>query len=453
MIQRALAVAFAAASLSTIAACQNDVDDRGDDFEAPEDFHDNVDVQGLVDCSERTDTGYKQGSPFTITVVTVDGRPAEVSTANAYIAMQNAASNAGVTLRVVSGFRTMAEQQHLYYCYTSGSCNNGNLAARPGYSNHQSGHALDLNTSDAGVSSWLSHHASQFGFARTVASEQWHYEWWGSPSDYPGPCGNDASSGGNNGGTTGGNNGGTSGGTNGGATGGCSALPSTGGTIDDGDACFEAGGPSQYLRAVDSEGEGGSLIWTGATDNTNAVNYANWNISLAQGGKYSVDVYLQGDLATAQSAQYLVTHGAVTDTVTIDQTGDDRWQTLGTFDFNAGGAQRVHLGDNTGEASSLHRKVVFDALRLTLVDATQPPPPQSDCPYAQVNVSGSVLNVRRSPNTSQSPVGTLDNGSVVTVLGTVAGQSVSGDTDWHHIQTSNLTGYVSGAFTTCQATP
>jgi hypothetical protein len=56
----------------------------------------------------------------------------------------------------------------------------GNLAAKPGYSNHQSGHALDLNTSSAGVYAWLEHHGATYGFKRTVPSEIWHWEYWGS---------------------------------------------------------------------------------------------------------------------------------------------------------------------------------------------------------------------------------------------------------------------------------
>jgi LAS superfamily LD-carboxypeptidase LdcB len=42
----------------------------------------------------------------------------------------------------------MAEQTYLYNCYLSGNCNSGNLAARPGYSNHQSGLAMDIAVAD-----------------------------------------------------------------------------------------------------------------------------------------------------------------------------------------------------------------------------------------------------------------------------------------------------------------
>jgi len=140
----------------------------------------NVLEQGLVVCNPHSDTGYRSGTPFAITVITVDGRPVEAETARAYVAMQQAAGRAGVALRVVSGFRTMAEQERLYTCYTTCSCNNCNQAAYPGTSNHQSGSALDLNTSSPGVLAWLNGHARAHGFRRTVPSEAWHWEWDGT---------------------------------------------------------------------------------------------------------------------------------------------------------------------------------------------------------------------------------------------------------------------------------
>ena len=139
-------------------------------------------------CDASTATGYKSGSPFSIVVVTVDGKPVERDTANAYYFMAKAAAADGVTLAIVSGFRTMAQQQYLYNCYKTCSCNSCNLAATPGYSNHQSGAALDLNTSAGGVYSWLTAHAGSFGFHRTVPSEIWHWEYQGK-RPVGGPCG------------------------------------------------------------------------------------------------------------------------------------------------------------------------------------------------------------------------------------------------------------------------
>jgi len=139
-------------------------------------------------CKTSTGTGYMSGKAFTIELVTVDGKPVEVKTADAYILMAQAAAKNGVNLQIVSGFRTMAEQQYLYNCYKCCCCNSCNLAATPGTSNHQSGHALDLNTSSGGVFNWLNQHGATYGFKRTVPSEIWHWEWWGGGPD-GGPCG------------------------------------------------------------------------------------------------------------------------------------------------------------------------------------------------------------------------------------------------------------------------
>ncbi len=140
-----------------------------------------IDREALVgyDCSLSQDTGYVSGSPTPITLVTVDGEPVEIDTANAFLTMAQAASNDGVEIHISSGFRTMAQQQYYYNCYINCNCNSCNEAATPGYSNHQSGHALDLNTYQGAVYNWLNAHGSTYGFKRTVASEKWHWEWWG----------------------------------------------------------------------------------------------------------------------------------------------------------------------------------------------------------------------------------------------------------------------------------
>ena len=128
-------------------------------------------VDAVAGC--RAAAGYSHGNRTNICVVSVDGKLVEYRTAQAFVAMRSAAAASGVHLSVVSGFRTMDQQRYLYNLYLSGR---GNLAARPGYSNHQSGLALDLNSSGSGVSSWLANHGAQYGFRRTVPSEVWHWE-------------------------------------------------------------------------------------------------------------------------------------------------------------------------------------------------------------------------------------------------------------------------------------
>lgn len=143
--------------------------------------------EGLVTCAPRSMTGYRGGQAFAITVVTADGKPSEVKTANAYHLMQAEAARDGVRLTIVSGFRSQSEQEYLYSCYVNCSCNNCNLAAYPGYSNHQSGSALDLNTDESGVYRWLARNAARFGFYETVPGEDWHWEYYG-PAPGVGPC-------------------------------------------------------------------------------------------------------------------------------------------------------------------------------------------------------------------------------------------------------------------------
>ncbi|MGZ3419862.1 MAG: M15 family metallopeptidase [Polyangiales bacterium] len=187
-------LAFAAIASYALTGCAVAHGGDGEDGveEETEPQEDGREAEGAtvgVDCSARhTATGYKSGSPFTITVVHADGKDIEVATASMYARMQHDAAKAGIGIRIVSGFRTMEKQKELYQAYLNGT---GNLAAKPGYSNHQSGHALDLNTSAPGVYSWLAAHAASYGFKRTVPSEAWHWEYWGGAVD--GTCSSTAS--------------------------------------------------------------------------------------------------------------------------------------------------------------------------------------------------------------------------------------------------------------------
>src|SRR5262249_14596242 len=81
--------------------------------------------------------GYRAGRPHVFDVVRLGptGVPVEVSTARAFLAMRDAAAKSCVDLRIESGFRTLAEQRELFRAWRRGQ---GNKAARPGQSNHQS---------------------------------------------------------------------------------------------------------------------------------------------------------------------------------------------------------------------------------------------------------------------------------------------------------------------------
>jgi len=85
--------------------------------------------------------------------------------------MVAAAARDGVKLTIRSGLRTRAEQEKLYQAYLKGT---GNLAAKPGTSNHESGEVIDFGH-DAGAYEWLKKDAARFGFHNKIASEPWHY--------------------------------------------------------------------------------------------------------------------------------------------------------------------------------------------------------------------------------------------------------------------------------------
>lgn len=128
-----------------------------------------------VTTKKRT-LGYVNGSARRITVTPVgNGKYMRTDAARSWLKLQAAAKRAGVSLSVTSGFRTMAEQKRLYALYLSGR---GNLAARPGYSNHQGGISIDVggvNSYGTRAFAWLSKNARKYGFVNDVGGEYWHW--------------------------------------------------------------------------------------------------------------------------------------------------------------------------------------------------------------------------------------------------------------------------------------
>lgn len=83
----------------------------------------------------------------------------------------------GKNLRATQSFRTMAKQEYFYNCYKTKKCNNGNLAAKPGYSNHQLGTAVDFEMegsgwSKSGVSGFFYKYLSGYGLDRPLTIEK-----------------------------------------------------------------------------------------------------------------------------------------------------------------------------------------------------------------------------------------------------------------------------------------
>jgi D-alanyl-D-alanine carboxypeptidase-like protein len=96
-----------------------------------------------------------------------------------YLKLVNAAEKDGVPLPLKSGFRTYMKQEYLYNGYIK-RLPGFNLAAKPGFSNHEDGYAYDF--AIAGYEGnprydWLKAHGPNYGFVRTVNKEPWHWEY------------------------------------------------------------------------------------------------------------------------------------------------------------------------------------------------------------------------------------------------------------------------------------
>ncbi len=93
------------------------------------------------------------------------------SCAAAYRKMKAAAAKQGMTLTICSGYRSYWTQDALYkrYCAQDGRAAADTYSARPGYSEHQTGLAIDLNNvTDSFANSkegrWVAAHCHEYGF-------------------------------------------------------------------------------------------------------------------------------------------------------------------------------------------------------------------------------------------------------------------------------------------------
>jgi len=123
--------------------------------------------------SEATSGG---GSTGEVEAVTRQGEKIGAKIADQFDKMVAAAAKDGVKLQIESGLRTHAEQEKLYAAYLNGT---GNLAAKPGTSNHESGEAIDYSNTP-GAFDWLKKNAAKFGFHGNVPGEPWHYSLTGN---------------------------------------------------------------------------------------------------------------------------------------------------------------------------------------------------------------------------------------------------------------------------------
>lgn len=141
-------------------------------------------------CSAGTDGGIVDGYAnqilYKTRVCTVQNLLISAQIAGNVDKLLNAAKTAGIPLTGGSGFRTMVEQQFLYNCYITKSCNGGNLAAVPGTSNHQMGLAVDFHCNGPRTIvsgdicfNWMQTNAANFGL-KNLPSEAWHWSYNGT---------------------------------------------------------------------------------------------------------------------------------------------------------------------------------------------------------------------------------------------------------------------------------
>lgn len=142
--------------------------------------------------------GYHNGQPLWLDLDIIDdaGHLLRIDAALSFRLMCDAAAKDGIALHVNTAFRDAAEQRKLYTEYESAlrAGQSHALVAKPGFSNHQSGIAVDINRAhdDAAdgkidgtgpTDRWLAVNAAGYGFYRTIPSEPWHWEFRGAPKN------------------------------------------------------------------------------------------------------------------------------------------------------------------------------------------------------------------------------------------------------------------------------
>jgi hypothetical protein len=136
--------------------------------------------------------------------------------------------------------------------------------------------------------------------------------------------------------------------------------------IDNTDPGFMWGGPLRS-RFTAQLGIGGNLYWT-HNSTIDPVNYGKWVPRLPVAGTYEVFVFVPARYATSENVRYRILHNGERNDRIVDQGRyHDQWVSLGTYYFNAAGAEKefVLVYDNTREPFGSH-EIAFDAMKFVL---------------------------------------------------------------------------------------
>ncbi|MBL4633709.1 MAG: hypothetical protein JKY56_07545 [Kofleriaceae bacterium] len=147
--------------------------------------------------------------------------------------------------------------------------------------------------------------------------------------------------------------------------------------LDESGECFVAGGSPEFFRR-ENEGYDMSLLWTHTTDADTVGNFGQWTLDFSQEGNYLVEAHILSPWGMSESASYLVRHAGQATAVALNQSAANGWSSLGEFTFASGGDQSIRLDDNTGEANEGNTKLVFDAMRFTLLPPLPEPEPEPE---------------------------------------------------------------------------
>lgn len=124
------------------------------------------------------------------------GKGLTSDTLEAFQKMKNAALKEGITLKIISGYRSYQQQSTIYRNYVNrdGRTKADTYSARAGHSEHQTGLAFDLNILNSSFArtkegKWLNQHACEYGFILRYPKgktnetgyvyEPWHFRYVG----------------------------------------------------------------------------------------------------------------------------------------------------------------------------------------------------------------------------------------------------------------------------------
>ncbi|MBX7077767.1 MAG: peptidoglycan DD-metalloendopeptidase family protein [Nannocystaceae bacterium] len=149
-------------------------------------------------------------------------------------------------------------------------------------------------------------------------------------------------------------------------------CPSCGLVLDGGETLISELEPGCFVRETTAwwsafSGDDDHHFYTMATDADADASIGRWRFGVATPGDYRVEVFVPDADADASGAVYRVFHDGAVDSVPVDQASAKGWQTLGVFGFTGADDEHVELGDATGEAAALQRRLAYDAVRFTFV--------------------------------------------------------------------------------------